>query len=509
MRQKLNDAGLKPDENVRDLPRPFEIRKVCDGNFIDWGTHKTLNLSLRPGVAGETGPQFEGLLSRLKRHALQNGVSLSNTVQITAFAPSDDFESSKKEYEKMLAKAFKGLENVPPTSIVGQNPLDGANAGLEAVLLSQKSGKELIVNPSPSGQGVVKTLTESQVEELSGQNPGSLSGSGDTRYCTAISGDAKWVFSAGLCGKKGSSDASDNARVALAKQMAILCQEGIFDPEAKKNRGLVNSHHYLDDIVGPNYNRLNVERDRMYTRFGVDSFPSATGIGMSTRQGDVIMELTATDAEYEPVIVSQHGEAYQYKKEWLKGQSIGKKMGEQGAGKSVSVPMFSRAVYIPKSGVMIISGTASVEKGRGPMYLPDHFESEKRQKGKVEVDVTDIADSVGIERLRATGFGLLADDKSRINLSVESAAQAQTLVTIRNMARLLKARGMSLKDLALARVYVTKPEDEKQIRRITEPLFKNTPCQSVRGPVCYDDWLVEIEGIAAKSKAPVYKTPDH
>jgi hypothetical protein len=356
--------------------------------------------------------------------------------------------------------------------------------------------------------GAPRILGERDIERLLGLDEGSLKGIGDARYCVAQAGGKKWVYSAGLAGDPQSTSAAQKGRGALAKEMAILLQERIFDPEALSNRGLLNSHHYIHDIVGANYNEgLNVPRDEFYSRLRVLTYPSATGIGMFSGPGDMTVEFTAASGvDYEPVIVQRHGEAYQYTANWLARQAAGKTAGGQaaggGVGRKVSPPKFSRAVYLREEGLMILSGTASVERGKGLLYGPADFEAEKAANGGrgVDVDVTEIAESAGLQNLRRRGLNILSTAENMLYMRVETSVEAQALTTIRNKARLMAARGLTLRDMAQVRDYYTFSEDEGRVRGVYERVYGNIPMVFVRGPVCYRDWNNESEGYATKRK---------
>jgi len=486
------------------------LEKHARGARLDLGDHYQLRLSLNPekGATGEERfgdclKQMESLISREK-------LSLNHAVQLTVFVPREGYGKTVAKYRKQLEELYGSPEDVPPVSFIGQTPAQGKKAALEAVVLAPKKGHLLRINPrlleadNAPTLGPPRTMSEEEIENLLKLEPGALRGIGGARYSTAQVDHKKWVYSAGLSGNPESQSTPDNARAALAKEMAILIREGMYEVGKPFQRGLINSHHYIHDIIGANYNHLNVQRKEVYDRFGVYPFPSATGIGMFTNPGGVVMELTAArGVDYEPVLVEKHGEAYQYCIDWMKkqaaGQSVGSPVPGSGAGKEISVPRFSRALYLPEEQMMYVSGTASVERGK-LLYGSKAFLAENaRNNGEgAYFDMAEIAESAGIENLRKGGLAVFRGKEGGLLLRVESAVEAQTLVTIRNMVRLLAAKGLTLKDQAQARIYYTKPEDEGKVKALCGKIFADTPTTYVHGPVCYDDWLVEMESTAAK-----------
>ncbi|MFH1403816.1 MAG: RidA family protein [Candidatus Altiarchaeota archaeon] len=501
---------LVPDSPLKSI----ENQKRAVGGRIDFGSHFQHRYSLMPREGATPVEQLDDCVKQLRNLTGRRGLSLSHAVQMTVFVPSEGYADTVKQLEKHMEDVYGGKENVPPISFVGQTPADGRKSGMEAVVIEPKKGHELMINPGIIGAdgiaavGRPKAINEGEMERLLGMEEGSLKGVGEARYSVVIVGDEKWVYAAGLAGNPDSTNAGEKAWGALAKEMAILVREGIFERDAVVNTGLLNSHHTVHDIIGDNYNHLNVVRDEMYKRMGIYKYPSATGIGSFSSEGDVIIGMIgAKGVDYEPVVVVQHGEAHQYSMQFMKQQVVGKPVGGQvdatGVGKPVSVPKFNRALYLPGHEVVLVSGTASVEKGKGLLYGPEAFEAESQANGGrgVQLDVTEIVDSVGMKRIRERGLGVIAGADNRVYFRAETAAEAQTIVTIRNMTRLLAAKGMSLNDLAHSRVYVADLDDSGRVMDLVGKIFGNNPTQCVEAPVCYKGWLVEIEGIAGKNKS--------
>lgn len=496
-----------PGDSLMDI----ETQRRALGARIDLGDHYQCRLSINPSKGATGAEQFIDCLEQLRNAASREKVTLGHAVQMTVFVPPQGYAETVSQYRSAMEDFFGGGDMVPPVSFIGQAPVRGKLAAMEAVVLAPKNGHNLMINRSGilTGEspvvGAPRTLPEEEVRSIIGTTV--PPGIGDARYCVAEIDGKKWVYSAGLCGNPASSSPSEKGLGALAKEMAILVKEGIYDQCSPNNLGLLNSHHYVHDIVGNNYNAaLNVPRDFLYTMFGVKVFPSATGIGQFSSEGDMIVEFTASKGvRYLPVIVKEHGEAYQYSDSWLNQQAAGRSVGGKfkgGAGEKVSPPKFSRAVYLPDQSAIILSGTASVEKGKGLLYGPEEFGDEKAKTGILgcDIDVTEIENSAGRQNLMSRGLKIFDGPAKRRYLRVQTAGEAQAIVTIRNKVRLKAAAGLTIKEMAQCRDYITHPEDEERIISIYEKVYGNIPMIFVRGPVCYRNWINESEGFAAKSK---------
>ncbi len=508
---------LAPDTPLRS----FQRQERAVGGRIDMGTHDMIHLSIIPQEGSNSSEQMADCLRQFKDMADKQGVSMSQAVQMTLFAPSEGYSDTEAVYNSQMEKLFGGRENTPAFSVIGQTPAFDRKAGFEAVLVAPKDDHPLRLN-SVSGDpkliGAPLVIGEKEISSLLGVSDGSLSGIGSAKYSVIEVDGGKWVYSAGLRGSMTDST-YDNARGALAKEIAILVKEGIFDPsqvvDDKWGRGvgalqtgLLNSRHYVHDIVGEAYNYLNVARDEAYDAARLyKPLPSATGIGNFSKPGDVVMELIGVSGvDYEPVVVAAHGEAWQYQMQWMSGQAVGSQTTGTGVGKKVSVPKFNRAVYLPGIGVMFISGTASVEKGKGLLYSPEQFDRESRVNNDngVLMDVTEIADNMGVEALVKRGFPMVRGADDKFYYTAKTPALAQTIVTLRNITRLLAAREMSFNDMAISRVYIRDLEDKVDVMGLCGKIMGGVPKQCTQAPVCYDNWLVEIEGVAGKRKKLIY-----
>ncbi len=106
-----------------------------------------------------------------------------------------------------------------------------------------------------------------------------------------------------------------------------------------------------------------------------------------------------------------------------------------------------------------------------------------------------------------SGTASITASESRHNDSVEQ----QTHQTLENIETLIAAdsfrrhglegAGATLDDLALARVYIKRPEDHGAVRAICSARFGKLPTIYVIGDICRPELLVEIEGIAFSRRA--------
>lgn len=227
---------------------------------------------------------------------------------------------------------------------------------------------------------------------------------------------------------------------------------------------VVRSWLYLGDIVGledglQRYHELNRARTDFYR--GVDfaralglrspgdrAYPASTGIGTGGR--DVVVSSIAVSAEpgriaflplENPLQTSACDYAGRYGRE---------------------SPKFSRAMAVVGSSsvTIFVSGTASITG------------SETRWFGDVERQTHQTLDNI------------------------------EELVSEANFARHGRPGiGAKLGDLALARVYLKRPEDYGRARAVCEARLGELPTAYAVADVCRPDLLVEIEGIAF-AKAP-------
>ena len=216
---------------------------------------------------------------------------------------------------------------------------------------------------------------------------------------------------------------------------------------------------YLGDIVGPEgetqrYKELNRARTDYYenTRFlaqhvlpGVKEtvYPASTGIGTDTC--DVIMSCIGMSTKRDDLIVRPlenplQTSAFDYM-----------------ACYGPKSPKFSRAMALTAGdcATLFISGTASITQAES-----QHIEDVEAQTNQT---LDNIAALISESNLKSHG---------------------------------LPGRGATLRDMALARVYIKRQEDYEKTRRVCETRFGELPVIYAVADVCRPELLVEIEGIA-------------
>ncbi len=216
---------------------------------------------------------------------------------------------------------------------------------------------------------------------------------------------------------------------------------------------------YLGDIVGPEgetqrYKELNRARTDYYEniRFlathvlpGIKEtvYPASTGIGTDTR--DIVMSCMALTTKRDDVIVRPlenplQTSAFDYM------ACFGPKS-----------PKFSRAMALTTgdSATLFISGTASITQ----------------------------AESQHIE-----------DIEAQTNQTLDNIEALISESNLKNHG--LPGRGATLRDMALARVYIKRQGDYEKTRRVCETRLGELPVIYAVADVCRPELLVEIEGIA-------------
>jgi enamine deaminase RidA (YjgF/YER057c/UK114 family) len=217
--------------------------------------------------------------------------------------------------------------------------------------------------------------------------------------------------------------------------------------------------HYLGGIVedqGPvqRYKEMNRARAEVYQHvdFLADSlpdghhrpaYPSSTGIGTAGRSvclSAVAMVGDANDLVAVPLENPRQTSAFSY-----------------AATYSPKSPKFSRGLALCHGAetTLFISGTASITH------------SETQHPGDVAAQTHETLENIS---------ALISED----NLSRHD----------------LPGRGTALDGLAVARVYVKRPQDYAQVRAVCEARLGTVPATYVVADICRPDLLVEIEGIA-------------
>jgi enamine deaminase RidA (YjgF/YER057c/UK114 family) len=222
---------------------------------------------------------------------------------------------------------------------------------------------------------------------------------------------------------------------------------------------IIRTWLYLGDIVGPEgetqrYKELNRARTDFYEniRFlaphvlpGVKEtvYPASTGIGTDTH--DVLMSCIAISTKRDDLVVRPlenplQTSAFDYM-----------------ACYGPKSPKFSRAMALTAGdcATLFISGTASITQAES-----QHIEDVEAQTNQT---LDNIAALISESNLKCHG---------------------------------LPGRGATLRDMALARVYIKRQEDYEKTRRVCETRLGELPVIYAVADVCRPELLVEIEGIA-------------
>jgi enamine deaminase RidA (YjgF/YER057c/UK114 family) len=262
-----------------------------------------------------------------------------------------------------------------------------------------------------------------------------------------------WVHLANICPRTPAAGVYDRSLSAFHLMNEELSARGLrFDQ-------VVRTWLYLGDIVGAEgqfhrYMELNRARTDFYRdiRFGAGRtlpgwnkpvYPASTGIGSDGR--DVIMSAIALASQRDDVMLvplenPQQTSAFDYAHQY-----------------GPESPKFARAMVIAAGdfATTFISGTASITA------------SETRHIDDVEAQTRQTLDNI------------------------------EALVAEENFRRHgVPGLGVTLGDLALARVYVKNTEDCAKTRAVCEGRLGELPTVYVVGDVCRPELLVEIEGIA-------------
>lgn len=257
----------------------------------------------------------------------------------------------------------------------------------------------------------------------------------------------KEVWAAGL----GDDILSQSTRTAAVKSFDMIY--GILDQEEMSFNDLIRQWNYIGNILGThggyqNYQTFNEVRSEFYSRYRtINSFPSATGIGMKI--GGVYLDFCAVRNSPSVKIKAVHNpnqiDAYQYDQKVLKG------LIEKGKH-AKNPPQFERALIIANNHwkTLFVSGTASII-------------------GQDTIGKGDVA--------------------------------GQTLVTIQNINKLIDnnylgeitGQELSRGRCTLIRVYVKDQDDFSVVKDICKEHFPEVPAIFLEADICRDELLVEIE----------------
>jgi len=262
-----------------------------------------------------------------------------------------------------------------------------------------------------------------------------------------------WAHCAGIRADAPPGAVHERSLGAFAAMRDLLADHGFaFDQ-------VVRTWLYLGDIVGPEgdgqrYQELNRARADFYhgtrflARFVPRTFdgaiyPASTGIGArgsEVTMGCIALSTARDDIRVLPLENPVQTPAFHYE-----------------AHHSPHSPRFSRAVAIVgrEACAILVSGTASI---------------------------------VGSETFAPTDVG------AQTQRTLDNIA---ALISPENFARYgIRGVGAALGDLALARVYVKRPEDYPTARAVCDERLGELPVVFAIADVCRPELLVEIEGVA-------------
>ena len=259
-------------------------------------------------------------------------------------------------------------------------------------------------------------------------------------YILLSSGENKKVLASGLCGDINSS-IKEQSKQAFESLEAILKAEGL------EFSDIVRQWNYIENITQTtqlenktfqHYQIFNDVRSLFYAKADFNlGYPAATGIGQDS--GGIILEIIAAkgpELEIIPIDNPEQISAHNYSEKVLVGKEI--KEFEQ-----KSTPKFERAKYVksPFARTLFISGTAAI---RGENTIPND----------------DIIE--------------------------------QTQITIENMQK-LEYSNSATHNYSMFRLYVKDPKQGPISYAYAKKHFKSAPGLQLKGPVCRDNLVVEIE----------------
>jgi enamine deaminase RidA (YjgF/YER057c/UK114 family) len=259
-----------------------------------------------------------------------------------------------------------------------------------------------------------------------------------------------WVHCGEVTPQTASPSVYDRSTDAFRRMRDVLASAGVGFEQ------VIRTWLYLGDIVGPEgqrqrYQELNRARTDFYRdiRFLATHgpqdrpvYPASTGIGsndLDVRMSCIALVTGRADVTVTPLENPQQTSACEY------GLQYGPKS-----------PKFSRAIVVAAgpSASIFISGTASITG------------QESRHEDAAE--------------------------QTRQTLD-----NIETLIAEANCRRHgLPGRGATLAELALARVYIKRPEDFECVRAVCRGRLGELPTIYAVADICRPELLVEIEGIA-------------
>lgn len=216
-----------------------------------------------------------------------------------------------------------------------------------------------------------------------------------------------------------------------------LSLDGIVDAEGPTQR-----YKEMNRARSDVYQCTSFLSDQLHASCSGRAFPASTGIGTQGRS--INLSAIALVSENDDLIATplenpRQTAAYSYAPVY-----------------SPTSPKFSRALALSQGAetTFYISGTASI------------INSETRHQGDAAAQTHETIDNIS---------ALISEDNAQRHG--------------------LPCRGATLRDLAVARIYIKRPEDYETVRTICEQRLGKMPASFVIADVCRPDLLVEIEAI--------------
>ncbi|MEA2077021.1 MAG: hypothetical protein U9O95_03285 [Candidatus Marinimicrobia bacterium] len=246
-----------------------------------------------------------------------------------------------------------------------------------------------------------------------------------------------------VSGIKGniSTSIKEQSTEAFSLAEKILKKEGLEFSDILRQWNYIESITQtvrISDVLYQHYQIFNDIRTMFYNKVQFNNgYPAATGIGMDT--GGVILEIIAgkgNDIEIVAIDNPEQVSAHHYSEKVL----IGKEIEEF---KCKSTPKFERAKYVNSifGRTLFISGTAAI-------------------RGENTISSNDIIE--------------------------------QTEITLGNI-RELEYNGSQKYPYSMFRLYVKDPDDGPESLKYSKAYFGDIPSLVLKGPVCRDNLVVEIE----------------
>ena len=252
---------------------------------------------------------------------------------------------------------------------------------------------------------------------------------------------------------------ANNLNASIFEQSTQIFEtiKRILDKEEMPISSIVRQWNYISQITCINkekqhYQEFNDARSHFYNQsIWPSGYPAATGIG--TESGGVVVDLFAVRSKGEnvklyPLDNKLQVAAHAYSQEVLVGR-------EDKAFKTRTTPKFERGKVVNSldNALVYISGTAAI-RGEGTLAETDI-------KKQTIITLENIEELISISNLKEAGVEIVEPTK--------------------------------IKSL---RIYIKAARDYEMAKMVVDKILPNVPAIYLRGDICRDNLLIEIEGIA-------------